>query len=207
MIRVITTIILFVCTALSAQVNYQSGMQKGLALLSKGDNTEASAVFEQLAATEKTNWLPNYYVALANTTEAFKPKDEATITALLTKAQTAQDAATLISKNNPELMVMQAQINTAWMVFKPMAYGSKLYYPTNEIYTEAQALAPDNPRVILCKALFEIGAAAYMGNDIASSCAEVKRAVGLFDNFKPKSPYSPAWGREKLEDAINKCNK
>lgn len=206
MIRVITTIILFVCTALSAQVSYQSDMQKGLALFNEGKNTEAFVVFEKLAATEKTNWLPNYYVALANTNEAFKTKDEATITALLTKAQAAQDAATALSKNNPELIVMQARIHTAWIAFNPMTYGPGLIFTVNDLYSDAVALAPNNPRVVLCKAEFDIKAAAYMGTDVASLCAEVNRAVGLFANFKPETPFSPNWGKDKAAESAKKCS-
>jgi len=206
MIRVITTIILFVCGALSAQSQYQTDMQRGLNLFNEGKNTEASVVFEKVAATDKTNWLPYYYVTLVNTNEAFKTKDEAALTTLLTKAQTAEDTAMALSKNNAELLVSQARIHTARIAFNPMVYGRKLFFVVNELYSEAQRLAPDNPRVVICKAEFEIKAAAYMGNDIAPLCDEVTRSIGLFANFKPETPFSPNWGKERADAALKQCS-
>ncbi|WP_321540779.1 hypothetical protein [Flavobacterium piscinae] len=48
-------------------------------------NTEASAMFERIASAEKESWLPNYYVALVNTTTAFATKDKEQMNALLSK--------------------------------------------------------------------------------------------------------------------------
>lgn len=205
MIRIITLIILFVCNGVSAQSQYETGMQNAFALWGENKPTEASALFERIAGAEKTNWLPSYYVALVNTTEAFQTKDKEKISALLTKAQAAQDNATALSPNNAELLVMQAMIHTAWIVYDPMNNGMKLSGKVNEIYTKALVLAPNNPRVVFSKAEFEIGSAAYFGNDIAPMCKEVERAVALFATFKPETPFSPKWGKERAEEALKKC--
>jgi len=205
MIRIITLIILFVCNGVSAQSQYETGMQNAFALWGENKPTEASALFERIAGAEKTNWLPSYYVALVNTTEAFQTKDKEKISALLTKAQAAQDNAMALSPNNAELLVMQAMIHTAWIVYDPMNNGMKLSGKVNEIYTKALVLAPNNPRVVFSKAEFEIGSAAYFGNDIAPMCKEVERAVALFATFKPETPFSPKWGKERAEEALKKC--
>ena len=205
MIRIITLIILFVCNGVSAQSQYETGMQKAFALWGENKPTEASALFERIAGAEKTNWLPSYYVALVNTTEAFQTKDKEKISALLTKAQAAQANATALSPNNAELLVMQAMIHTAWIVYDPMNNGMKLSGKVNEIYTKALVLAPNNPRVVFSKAEFEIGSAAYFGNDTAPMCKEVERAVALFATFKPETPFSPKWGKERAEEALKKC--
>ena len=205
MIRIITLIILFVCNGVSAQSQYETGMQNAFALWGENKPTEASALFERIAGAEKTNWLPSYYVALVNTTEAFQTKDKEKISALLTKAQAAQDNATALSPNNAELLVMQAMIHTAWIVYDPMNNGMKLSGKVNEIYTKALVLAPNNPRVVFSKAEFEIGSAAYFGNDTAPMCKEVERAVALFATFKPETPFSPKWGKERAEEALKKC--
>ncbi|TRW23060.1 hypothetical protein FMM05_15310 [Flavobacterium zepuense] len=205
MIRIITLIILFVFNCVSAQSQYETGMQKAFALWGENKTTEASALFERIAGAEKTNWLPSYYVALVNTTEAFQIKDKEKISALLLKAQTAQDNATALSPNNAELLVMQALIHTAWIVYDPMNNGMKLSGKVNEIYTKALVLAPNNPRVVFSKAEFEIGSAAYFGNDTAPMCKEIERAVALFATFKPETPFSPKWGKERAEEALKKC--
>ena len=69
--KIITTIALFVVAISFAQGQFEQGMGKAFQLWGEGKNTEASAMFERIAAAEKTSWLPNYYVALVNTTASF----------------------------------------------------------------------------------------------------------------------------------------
>jgi hypothetical protein len=207
MIRAISLFIFFMCNVISAQSQFETGMQKAFTLWNENKSAEASALFERIAAAEKTNWLPLYYVALINTTEAFKTKDKQAISALLAKAQSAQDSATALSPNNAELLVMQAMINTAWIVADPMTNGMKLSAPTNELYAKALIIAPDNPRVVFGKAEFEIGSAKFFGNDTKPMCAEIERSIGLFANFKPETPFSPKWGKERAEAALLDCGK
>jgi len=76
MVKVITAITLFICTLVSAQSQFESGMGKAFQLWGEGKNDEASAMFERIASAEKNSWLPNYYVALVNTTASFGIKDK-----------------------------------------------------------------------------------------------------------------------------------
>lgn len=207
MIRAITLFIFFMCNAISAQSQYETGMKKAFSLWEENQPTEASAMFERIAAAEKNNWLPLYYVALVNTTEAFKTQDKQTVSALLAKAQSAQESAAALSSNNAELLVMQAMINTAWIVADPMANGMKLSAPTKELYAKAIIIAPNNPRVVLNKAQFEIGSARFFGKDTKPMCAEIERSISLFANFKPETPFSPKWGKERAEEALGECGK
>ncbi|MCW4470570.1 hypothetical protein OGH69_16485 [Flavobacterium sp. MFBS3-15] len=207
MVRVISALVLLVCTTLSAQSKFETGMQKAFALWGENKSTEAAAMFERIAAAEKTNWLPYYYVALVNTTDAFQTQDKEKIAALLAKAQEATDNALDLSPDNAELLVMQAMIHTAWIVADPMTNGMKLSGTVNEIYAKAMKIAPDNPRVVFQKAEFEIGGARYFGKDIKPMCAEIERAVGLFANFKPETQFHPNWGKERAEQALAECKK
>ncbi|MFP9099024.1 hypothetical protein ACLI09_08215 [Flavobacterium sp. RHBU_24] len=207
MIRIITTAFLFICGFLSAQNQYETGMNKAFGLWGEDKPAEASALFERIASVEKTNWLPGYYVALVNTTEAFKTKDKEKITALLTKAQTAQDNAVMISPNNAELYVMQAMIYTAWIVYDPMTNGMKYGAKVNEQYAKALALSPDNPRAVFCKAEYDMGSAKYFGSDTKPICAQAERSLTLFANFKPETPYSPKWGLDRAEQMVAECKK
>lgn len=207
MIRIITILVLLVSNVVCAQTQYEQGMEKAFKLWSEGKDTDASALFERIAAVENNNWLPNYYVAFINTIQAFQTQDKDKINALLTKAQVAQDAADAISPNNPELMVMQAMIYTAWIVYDPMTNGMKYSTKGNQLYAKALALAPNNPRVVFSKAEFDMGTAAYFGQDTTPMCKEVERAVGLFATFKPETPYHPGWGKERAEEKLKECKK
>ncbi|KIC02705.1 MULTISPECIES: hypothetical protein [unclassified Flavobacterium] len=205
MTKFITAITLFICSFLSAQTQFEQGMGKAFGLWKEGKNTEASDLFERIAAAEKTSWLPNYYVALVNTTSAFKTQDKTQIDLLLTKAQNALNIEMIKDQNNAELYVLQALIYTAWVVADPMTNGMKYSAKTMETYNKAEALAPDNPRVVFGKADFQLGGAKWTGVDTKPLCAQVEKAIGLFATFKPETPFSPKWGLDRALEVQKTC--
>lgn len=203
--KIITTITLFVAVIASAQTQFEQGMGKAFQLWGEGKNTEASAMFERIAAAEPNSWLPNYYVALVNTTTAFGTKDKEQISLLLDKAQNALDIELIKTPNNSELLVMQAMIHTAWIVYDPMTNGQKLSGTVMELYAKAEAIAPENPRAVFGKAEFEIGGAKFWGTDTKPMCVQIEKAIGLFATFKPETPFSPKWGLDRAEEAFKNC--
>ncbi|QZK91800.1 hypothetical protein K5V07_09970 [Flavobacterium sp. CHNK8] len=205
MTKIIVTIVLFISSYVSAQGQFEQGMGKALQLWGEGKSTEASALFERIAAAEKSSWLPNYYVALVNTNAAFATKDKEQVSLLLNKAQKAVDIEMDKNPNNAELLVVQAMIHTAWIAFDPMTNGQKLAGPVMQLYGKAQAIAPENPRVVFCKAEFEIGGAKFWGTDTKPMCAQIEKAIGLFATFKPETVFSPSWGLERAQFAQKNC--
>jgi len=207
MTKVITIIALFVCQLIVAQGKFEEGMGKAFQLWKEGKNTEASAMFERIASAEKNSWLPNYYVSLVNTTTAFTTQDKEKIAGLLAKAQDALDMETIKDPKNAELMVMQAMIYTAWIVADPMTNGQKYAGKVMEIYGQAEAIAPENPRVVFSKADFEINGAKYWGTDIKPMCAQIDKAIALFATFKPATPFHPNWGLDRALETQKMCKK
>lgn len=205
MTKIIVTIVLFISSYVSAQGQFEQGMGKALQLWGEGKSTEASALFERIATAEKSSWLPNYYVALVNTNAAFATKDKEQVSLLLNKAQKAVDIEMDKNLNNAELLVVQAMIHTAWIAFDPMTNGQKLAGPVMQLYGKAQAIAPENPRVVFCKAEFEIGGAKFWGTDTKPMCAQIEKAIGLFATFKPETVFSPSWGLERAQIAQKNC--
>lgn len=205
MTKIIVILVLMATSLLSAQTDYSENMQKAFALWEAGKNTEASAVFERIASVEKENWLPNYYIALVNTTTAFETKDKDKVSNLLAKAQNVMDKEIALNPENAELLVLQAMIHTAWIVFDPMTNGMKLSGKVMELYGKAEEIAPNNPRVVLNKAEFEIGSAQFFGTDIQSLCAQIAKSIELFATFKPETAFSPNWGLERAQEAAKNC--
>ena len=138
---------------------YQQGMQKAFQLWSENKSWEAANIFERIAQAEPDNWLPPYYVAQINVINSFSEKDATKLKAQLDKAQNFINDATFNSKDNPEILVLQAQWYTAWIVFDGQQYGMTYSAKASELYNKALALAPDNPRVILSKAEWDMGGA------------------------------------------------
>ena len=123
MTKLITIVAMFVASIVSAQTQFDQGMKKALQTWKNGNSTEALVQFEKIASVEKTNWLPNYYIVLINATQAFEEKDKTKMESLLNAAQKAQDVCNELTMDNPEVLVLQAMIHTAWIVYVLMIYG------------------------------------------------------------------------------------
>ena len=205
MTRIITAFTFFICSLLTAQMQYEQGMGKALGLWKEGKSTEATAVFERIASAEKDNWLPNYYIALINTTDAFNPANKDKIAVLLANANAVLDIELAKTPNNPELLVVQAMAKTALLASDPMTYGMTLSPKIAQIYMQASLITPENPRVVYCKAEFEIGGAKWTGADVKQLCGQIEKAIDLFSKFKPETPFSPSWGLDRAKQALNNC--
>lgn len=203
--KIIAIIALFTVVISSAQGQFEQGMGKAMQLWKEGKNTEASDLFERIAAADKTSWLPNYYVALVNTTSSFKTQDKTLVNALLAKAQNVLDVEMIKDQNNAELYVMQALIYTAWVVADPMTNGQKYSAKVMEAYAKAKAIDPNNPRVVFGEADYQLGGAKWTGVDTKPLCAQVDKAIELFATFKPETPFSPKWGLERALEAQKNC--
>lgn len=203
--KIITTIALFIVAISSAQGQFEQGMGKAFQLWGEGKNNEASDMFERIAAADKNSWLPNYYVALVNTTASFGTQDKTKVTALLNKAQNALDVEMIKNQNNSELYVMQAMIYTAWVVVDPMTNGMVYSGKTMEMYEKALALSPTNPRAVFGKADFQFQGATWTGIDTKPLCKEIDKSIELFATFKPETPFSPKWGLDRALEDQKKC--
>ncbi|MEO1011428.1 MAG: hypothetical protein AAFX53_08995 [Bacteroidota bacterium] len=204
--NVIALLVLVISSNILAQDQYNKGMQKAFQFWGEGKMKEASNLFERIAAAEPDNWLPHYYVAQVNTLSAFGIKDAETITPLLEKAREYVEMAKAISPDNPEILVQEAMVNTAWVAFDGATYGMTLSGKNTALYEKALRLGPDNPRVIFSKAEWEMGSARYFGKDVTPYCKDVERSLELFATFKPKSPFHPNWGRDRAEAVLRRCN-
>lgn len=205
MTKLITIIAMFVASIVSAQTQFDQGMKKALQTWKDGNSKEALVQLEQIAKTEKTNWLPNYYIAFINTTQAFGEKDKAKIETLLNAAQKAQDVCNELAMDNPEVLVLQAMIHTAWIVYDPMTNGQRLSGDAMYILNKAYKIAPENPRVVFQKASFEKGMAEYFGQDAKPMCAQIEKSIELFATFKPESALHPNWGLDRAQEAVKAC--
>ena len=189
------------------QTNYEKGMDKAFELWGNNQPTEASNMFERIAKAEPDNWLPAYYAAQINIIYCFGEKDEEILSAKLKKAQNLINDATAISKENPEIMVLQALLHTAWVAFDGATYGMTLSGKVVELYTKAKIFAPKNPRVVYCKAEWDMGGAKYFGQDTTPFCKDLEYAKELFANFKPETSFHPNWGKDRLEMLLESCKK
>ena len=154
--KLIIILVLLATGVITSQSNYEKGMQKAFELW--GSNPiEASNLFERIAMAESENWLPSYYAAQINIVNSFGEQDKEKLTAQLGKAQELLNISKSISSNNPEILVMEAMLNTAWVAYDGSTYGMTLSPKISVFYAQAQQIAPNNPRVVLNKAEWAMG--------------------------------------------------
>ena len=205
--KTITLLMILIAVGTQAQDKYALGMQKAFSLWENNKPIEASNMFERISQIEIDNWLPYYYVAQINTIISFGEKDKDKVLLQLKKAQEFIAIADRIAPNHPEIIIQQAMINTAYIAFDGATYAMTLSGKNNQLYGKALQLAPDNPRVVLSKAEWDMGTAAYFGKDTTPYCKEVERALELFTNFKAETPFYPSWGKERAEEVLQNCKK
>ncbi|MEZ4853649.1 tetratricopeptide repeat protein [Flavobacterium sp.] len=207
MTRIITFLVLMILGQLSAQNTVETQLKDALLTWNSNDKEKALPLFDEVAEKYADNWLANYYVAYANVVTAFSYKEQPeTLKVYLDKAQTAQDKVNLLEPNNAEVLVVQALINTGYIIYNPMQNGRTYSEFVQKLYKRALLLAPENPRVLLCKTEFEVGMTRYMGGDVKPFCNQFLKAKELFSTFKPESDLHPNWGTEKLENDLLTCN-
>jgi len=205
--KLIIILVLFVTSFITAQGNYEQGMQKAFELWGSNQPVEASNLFERIAAAEPDNWLPPYYAAQVIILNGFAEKDGDKLKAQLDKAQGLLNDATAISKNNAEIFVLQALLHTVWVAYDGATYGPTLAGKVASIYAQAEQMAPENPRVVFSNAEWGMGSARYFGQDLTPFCKDMERSIELFDNFKPETPFHPNWGKERAEQVITESCK
>jgi len=198
--------ILFVGIA-TAQSKYQSGMQKAFDLWEQGEMTEASQMFERISKAEPTKWKPSYYAATVEILGSFGLKDEAILNAKLTKAQEFLDVAKSNSENNPEIIITQALLNTAYIAFDGQKYGMTLSGTNSQLYEKALAIAPNNPRVILGYAEWNMGMAGFFGKSTKPYCDQIKRAIELGKEEKIEEEFYPTFMVSRAEEVLKRCEK
>ncbi|EAR01675.1 hypothetical protein [Maribacter sp. HTCC2170] len=201
----ITLMLLFVATISMAQDRYTNGMEKAFQLWGEGKNTEAANMFERISSAELDNWLPAYYAAQVNTVASFGEKDKEKLTQQLEKAQEFIDIAKAISPDNPEILVQQAMIYTAWVAFDGATYGMLYSGKVVALYQKALQLNPENPRVLFSKAEWDMGSAKFFGQDTTPFCKDIERSLELFANFKPEAPFHPNWGQDRAIEVLKNC--
>lgn len=203
--KIIFIIAIFIATGISAQTKYQKGMQKAFDLWEQGKMTEASQLFERISKAETKNWLPFYYAATVEILGSFGLKDEAVLKAKLTKAQEFLDVAKSNSENNPEIIIMQAFLNLGYIAFDGQKYGMTLSGENNQLYARALEIAPNNPRVILGKAEWEMGSARFFGKSTKPYCEQIKKAIELGKKEKNEIEFYPKFMLERAQEVLKGC--
>ncbi len=185
---------------------YTKKMQQTLVLLDSAktteDLTDVSAAFIRIAEAEKTQWLPYYYAALAQTNIGWRTREGDKIAAIATPLIEKAEA---IEKNS-ELYCLRYMVATQQMQVdaqsRYMTYGAKM----GEALAYAKKTDPTNPRAYYLDGIGVLNTPPQYGGGAKNAKPILQKAVELYKTFKPVSPLHPTWGMKEAEVGLAKCN-
>jgi hypothetical protein len=185
---------------------YTQSMEKNIALLDSAKTTDEllglAGTFARIGDAEKTQWLPYYYAALAQTwigwNPATKDKDANSqqINAYLAKAEAIE--------KNAETYAVENMSATQQMLVDPQSR-----YMTNgkDAATALQkglAADPNNPRLYYLQGMSLFGTPPQFGGGKDKAKPLFEKSVALFKTAQPK-PLYPTWGKLQAETMLAQC--
>ena len=162
--------------------------------------------FQMVATVEKDEWLPLYYHAYCFIVMSFmEPTDAVKKDNYLDEAEKSIGKLIAMVPNEAEVFTLQSFYFTARLVVNPMERGQEFSGLSGQAIGKALAIDPTNPRARLMKLQMDLGSAKFFGQDTKSFCPQAKELQASWDNFKPKSPIHPVWGKDQVEGIVKGC--
>jgi tetratricopeptide (TPR) repeat protein len=195
-----------VLTAVAQSDKYTAVMQKNIALLDSAktinDLQSVAASFERIGDAEKTQWLPYYYAALAQTWVGWYPdvKDKDAnaekIKAYLNKAE--------VIEKNAELYAVENMVNTQQMLMDPQSRWQTNGQQAAAALQKGLQLDPNNPRLYYLQGESLFGTPTQFGGGKDKAKPVFEKAISLFKSAQPK-PLYPTWGQKQAQDKLAQC--
>ena len=197
-------------TAFAQSDKYISAMTPKVAALDTTRDGAAlldlSNAFERIATTEKNQWLPYYYAALAQVNYGMTKLDHSgmggdpkVIDPIADKADTLLSKAEAMSPNNSEIFVVHKLIDRTRMLVDPqnryMSFGMK----AQQDLATAEKLNPENPRVYLLQGEDKYFTPEQYGGSKDEAKKLFDTAQQKYNSFKPENSLAPNWGKYTLQ--------
>src|SRR5580698_7827758 len=185
---------------------YVAAMQKNLSLFDSSKTIDQyqslAATFDRIGDAEKTQWLPFYYAALAQTLAGWNPdlkdKDDNSrkINAYLAKAEAIE--------KNAETYAVENMSATQQMLMDPQTRWATNGKDASEALQKGMALDPNNPRLYYLQAESLFGTPPQFGGGKDKAKPVFEKSIALFKSAQPK-PLYPTWGQAQAEAMLTQC--
>ncbi len=185
---------------------YVAAMQKNIALLDSAKTTPdyeaVSNAFDRMGDAEKTQWLPYYYAALAETRIGWTDKKA-------DKDQLAEKIKALVAKGeaiekNAELCTITNMAATQQMLVDPQTRWQTYGMEASTALQTGMQLDPTNPRLYYLQGMSIFGTPEQFGGGKEKAKPVFQKAVDLYKTFQAK-PLYPNWGQKEAEAMLAKC--
>jgi hypothetical protein len=203
------TMLLVSIASFAQSEKYQKGMATAKTAFDSAKTVEemqtAAGIFERIADAEKTQWLPYYYAALANTNIGWmdqkSDKDK-----LAEKTKSLLDKAEALNKNS-EIYVVRSMAATQQMLVDPQGRWQSYGAESQEALQTAKSLDVNNPRVYFLEGQALLNTPAAFGGGKDKAKPVLQKSVDLFNSFKPATDLHPTWGQKMAEGALAGASK
>ena len=172
---------------------------------SPADFQELANKFQVIANAEKSEWLPVYYHVQCYILMSFMEQDATKKDGYLDIAEKSVNKLVEMVPSESEVFVLQSFLYTGRLVVNPMERGQEYGGLAGQAIGKALALDPTNPRAKMMKIQMDMGTARFFGTDPKSFCPQAKELLAKWDEFKPKSPLHPNWGKDQVEGIVKGC--
>ncbi|MGE5447616.1 MAG: hypothetical protein ACM3PR_04590 [Bacteroidales bacterium] len=203
-------VIVFNLSAKAQNAEYLKTMQETLGQFSSvqsvADMQALGNKFQMIANVEKGEWLPLYYHAECYILMSFmEQSDAAKKDNYLDVAEKSITKLIEMAPNEAEVFALQGFYLTGRLVVNPMERGQEYSGRVQQALGKALAIDPANPRAQMLKIQMDMNSAPYMGLDAKSFCPKAKELLANWDNFTPKSPIYPTWGKDQVQQIVKGC--
>ena len=185
---------------------YQQTMQKNIALLDSAKTIDQlqslAGTFDRIGDAEKTQWLPYYYAALAQTWIGWRPEtkdkdaNSQKINAYLAKAETIE--------KNAELYAVENMSATQQMLVDPQSRYMTNGQDAATALQKGLAADPNNPRLYYLQGMSLFGTPPQFGGGKDKAKPLFEKSIALYKSAQPK-PLYPTWGQKQAEDMLAQC--
>jgi hypothetical protein len=192
-------------TAAAQSDKYTQAMQKNIPLIDSAKTVDQlqslAGTFDRIGDAEKTQWLPYYYAALAQTWIGWFPTTDKDanaqkINAYLAKAEAIEkNAETYAVENMAATQQMMVDPQNRWMTNGKDA-GAALQ--------KGLALDPNNPRLYYLQAMSLFSTPPQYGGGKDKAKPVFEKSVALYKSAQPK-PLYPTWGQTQAEAYLAQC--
>jgi hypothetical protein len=185
---------------------YAQVMQKNILLLDSAKTMDQLAslagTFDRIGDAEKTQWLPYYYAALAQTWIGWMPdvKDKDAnsqkINAYLAKAEAIQ--------KNAETYAVENMSATQQMLVDPQSRWMTNGKDASDALQKGLAADPNNPRLYYLQGMSLFNTPTQFGGGKDKAKPIFEKSVALFKSAQPQ-PLFPHWGQMQAETMLAQC--
>jgi hypothetical protein len=173
-----------------------------------GSPLQASAnKMERIATTEKTEWLPNYWVAYCCMIDSYSEQDAGKKDQLLDKADTYLSNVDKLVKDNDEVEVLRANLASARMAVNPQDRWMKYGGMVQKALGTAKKINPENPRIALLEGQGIFFTPENFGGGKAKAKPVLEKSMEQFAKFKPASSIHPIWGEPTAKWMLSQIEK